>query len=43
MYRYNFSFDSLWQNRHYAIKQVCPVVIEENDEIVVITVYTYYF
>ncbi len=41
--RYNFPFDSEWNGRHYAIKQVMPVFVEEPAEIVVITVYTFYF
>ncbi len=41
--RYNFPFDGSWQGRHYAIKQVAPVIKEETDETVVITVYTFYF
>ena len=32
-----------WQDKFYAIKQVAPVVKEEANEIVVITVYTFYF
>ncbi len=43
MYRYNFDYNALWQGKHYLIKQVCPIVAEENDEFVVITVFTYYF
>ena len=43
MYRLNFAFNAEWQGRHYAIKQVCPVVAESRDEKVVITVYTFYF
>ena len=39
--RYNFAFDRTWQGRHYAIKQVAPVIAEEPGEVVVITVYTY--
>jgi len=42
-YRYNLAYNTTWQNRYYAIKQVAPVVVEEADEIVVITVYTFYF
>jgi len=42
-YRLNFGFDSDWQGKRYAVKQVCPVVIEKSDEIVVVTVYTFYF
>ncbi len=43
LYRFNFPFAQDWQGTFYAIKQVAPVVKEEQDEIVVITVYTFYF
>jgi hypothetical protein len=43
MFRFNFSFGRQWNNNHYAIKQVAPVVKDEANEIVVITVYTFYF
>lgn len=43
MCRYNFVFGRQWQGKHYAIKQVAPVIKEEANEIVVITVYTFYF
>jgi hypothetical protein len=43
MYRLNLPFDAQWQGRHYAVKQVCPVVADKADGIVVITVYTFYF
>lgn len=42
-YRYNLEYNATWQNRDYAIKQVAPVIVEEADEIVVVTVYTFYF
>jgi hypothetical protein len=41
--RYNFPFNKFWQGRYYSIKQVAPVIKEENNEIVVITVYTFFF
>jgi hypothetical protein len=41
--RYNFAFGKAWQGQSYAIKQVVPVIKEEADEVVVITVYTFYF
>ena len=41
--RYNVTFNQSWQGTHYAIKQVAPVIKEEADEIVVITVYTFFF
>ncbi len=43
MCRYNFAFNAKWQGRHYPIKQVAPVIKTEANEIVVITVYTFYF
>jgi hypothetical protein len=42
-YRKNFQYDHIWSGRTYAIKQVLPIVAEEADELVVITVYTFYF
>lgn len=41
--RYNFTFGKTWQGQAYAVKQVAPVIKEEANEIVVITVYTFYF
>ena len=43
MYRRNFPFNAMWSGKHYAVKQAAPVVKEEQSEIVVITVYSYYF
>jgi hypothetical protein len=36
-------FDGLWNGRHYATKQVRSIFVEEPNEIVVVTVYVYYF
>jgi len=41
--RYNFPYGRKWQGENYAIKQVAPVIKEEPGEIVIITVYTFYF
>lgn len=41
--RFSFPFNKNWQEKFYAVKQVAPVIKEEHDEIVVITVYTMYF
>lgn len=41
--RFNFPYNRSWQGKLYAIKQVASVIKEEPDEIVVITVYTFYF
>lgn len=41
--RKNFSFDQEWKGKKYAIKQVMPLVIEESDKIIVVTVHVFYF
>ncbi len=41
--RKDFSFNATWNDRVYATKQVRPIFVEESNEIVVITVYVYYF
>jgi len=38
-----FDFSGTWNDRSYRYKKVRPVFVEESDEIVVVTVYTYYF
>ncbi len=43
MCRYNFRYGRQWQGSVYSIKQVAPVIVEKRNEIVVITVYTFYF
>jgi hypothetical protein len=42
-YRYDFQFNREWQGRSYSIKRVSPIIAESEMEIVVITVYTFYF
>jgi hypothetical protein len=37
-----FAFSREWNERVYATKEVRPIFVEEADEIVVVTVYTYY-
>ena len=39
----DFPFNKMWNDKEYKTKQVKPVFIEEKDEIVVVTVYVYYF
>jgi len=39
----NFSFGDTWRGTEYLVKQVRPIFVDEPDEIVVITVYVYYF
>ena len=41
--RKDFTYGREWNGKVYATKQVRPVFVEEPGEIVVITVYTYYF
>jgi hypothetical protein len=36
-------YNKIWIDTVYPIKQVAPVIVEEEKEIIVITVYTYYF
>lgn len=43
LFRKNFAFNSWWRGRHYMVKQVAPVVAEEADRLVVVTVFVYYF
>ena len=43
MFRKNFAFNGWWRGRHYAVKQVGAVVAEEEHQLVVVTVYVYYF
>jgi hypothetical protein len=40
--RKTFPFNREWNKRRYATKEVRPIFVEEADEIVVVTVYTYY-
>ena len=41
--RKDFPFDAMWNRKHYPTKQVRPVFVDETNEIVVVTVYVYYF
>ncbi len=43
MYRYTLQFNGTWHGRKYAMKQVAAVVAEKPAELVVVTVYTFYF
>lgn len=42
-FRKNFPFGSQWKGRYYDFKQVIPVVADEPQRYVVITVYVFYF
>jgi hypothetical protein len=43
LYRLNLEFKQEWDGRYYAVQQVAPVVDEEENRFVVVTVYTFYF
>lgn len=38
-----FPYENIWNKKYYKTKQVRPIFVEEETEIVVITIYTYYF
>jgi len=41
--RKEFVFNAEWNGRWYATKQVRPIFVDAREEIVVVTVYVYYF
>lgn len=41
--RRNYPFEDEWNGVFYQTKQVRPIFVEEDMEIVIITVYVYYF
>jgi hypothetical protein len=41
--RKDFAYGKEWNGKVYTTKQVRPIFVEEASEIVVVTVYTYYF
>jgi len=42
-FRKNFLFTRVWKGKHYRIKQIMPIVVEEKDKFIVVTVYVFYF
>ena len=40
---HDFEFHGIWNGRRYATKRIKPIFVEELEEIVVVTVYVYYF
>ena len=43
VFRKNFPFNDEWRGKRYAVRQVAPVVTEEADHLVVVTVFVFYF
>lgn len=41
--RRDFPFDDEWNGKQYQTKQVRPIFVDEGEEIVIVTVYSYYF
>jgi len=39
----DFPYEKEWNKMYYNTKQLRPIFVEEKEEIVVITVYTYFF
>ncbi len=39
----DFPYGREWNGKFYKTKRVRPIFVEEADEIVVVTVYSYYF
>ena len=42
-FRLNLEFQREWRGRYYGVQQVIPIVAEEAERLVVVTVYTFYF
>ena len=42
-YRLNLEFNREWNGRYYGVQQIVPVIAEEGERLVVVTVYTLYF
>ncbi|MDP6132953.1 MAG: DUF4258 domain-containing protein [Dehalococcoidia bacterium] len=42
-FRKNFPHRREWKGKSYTTKQVRPIVVEEAEGIIVVTVYVYYF
>ena len=42
-FRYNFQYNTRWAGKYFLVKQVMPIVVQEEDVYVVVTVYVFYF
>lgn len=42
-FRLNVEFNREWAGRYYGVQQVVPIVAEDAAQLVVVTVYTFYF
>jgi len=41
-FRKNFNYNAMWKGKSYQVKQVMPIVAEEYEIFVVVTVYVYF-
>jgi hypothetical protein len=41
-FRKNFSHNGIWKGKFYQAKQVMPIVVEEDDRFIVVTVYVFF-
>ena len=41
--RRRFRYDRIWNGTQYRYQEVRPIFVDKGDEIVVVTVYTYFF
>lgn len=41
--RKDFPYNKIWNKKSYATKQVRPIFVEGDGEMIVVTVYVYYF
>ncbi|MEW6481502.1 MAG: DUF4258 domain-containing protein [bacterium] len=41
-FRKNFSYNDMWKGRFYNVKQVMPIVVEEPNRLMVVTVYVFF-
>ncbi len=41
-FRKNFSYNDTWKGKFYQAKQVMPIVVEEPDRFVVVTVFVFF-
>ena len=39
----DFPYHKAWNDKHYRQKQIKPIFVDEETEIVIVTVYVYYF
>ena len=42
-FRKNVAFNGRWRGKFYTVKQVAPIVAEEADRLIVVTIFVCYF